>query len=70
MKLWRMMLISLCLLVSACTSTRDFYEAVYSTLQFHARAKNPQDNAPYHDRPVSFHQYQAERKVLLGPEGK
>ncbi len=65
MKLWRMMLISLCLLVSACTSTRDFYEAVYSTLQFHARAKNPPDNAPYLNRPVSYQQYEAEREVLL-----
>ena len=70
MKLWRMILISLCLLVSACTSIRDFYEAVYSSLQIHARAKNPQDNAPYQDRPVSFQQYQAERKALIGSEKK
>ena len=70
MKLWRMMLVSLCLLVSACTSTRDFYEAIYSALQFHAKAKNPPDNASYLDRPVSFQQYEAERKVLLGSEEK
>ncbi|MCR4346897.1 MAG: hypothetical protein NUV55_06820 [Sulfuricaulis sp.] len=70
MKLWRLMLIGLSLLVSACTSTRDFYEAVYSTLQFHARAKNPQDNATYQDRPVSFQQYQAERKALIDSRDK
>ena len=70
MKLWRLMLIGLSLLVSACTSTRDFYEAVYSSLQSHARAKNPQDNAPYQDRPVSFQQYQAERESLLESRDK
>ena len=70
LKLRRMILISLCLLVSACTSTRDFYEAVYSSLQIHARAKNPPDNAPYLNRPVSFQQYQAEREVLIGSEKK
>lgn len=70
MKLWRVMLISLCLLVSACTSMRDFYEAVYNTLQLHAKAKNPPDNTPFLDRPVSFQQYEAERKTLLESQGK
>jgi hypothetical protein len=70
MKLWRMMLISLCLLVSACTSTRDFYRAVYNTLQIHAKVKNPSDNAAFPDRPVSFQQYEAERGTLLEPQGK
>lgn len=70
MKLWRMMLISLCLLVSACTSTRDFYRAVYNTLQLHTKAENPPDNAPFPDRPVSFQQYEAEREMLLEPQGK
>ena len=70
MKLLRLMLIGLSLLVSACTSTRDFYEAVYSSLQIHARAKNPPDNAPYLNRPVSYQQYQAERKALIGSEKK
>jgi len=70
MKLRCMMLISLCLLVSACTSTRDFYKAVYNTLQLHAKAENPPDNAPFLDWPVSFQQYEAERKTLLEPQGK
>jgi hypothetical protein len=70
MKLWRMMLISLCLLVSACTSTRDFYRAVYNTLQLHAKVKNPSDNAAFPDQPVSFQQYEAEREMLLEPQGK
>ena len=70
MKLWRMMLISLCLLVSACTSTRDFYKAVYNTLQLHAKVKNPPDNALFGDWPVSFQQYEAEREMLLEPQGK
>ena len=70
MKLWRMMLISLCLLVSACTSTRDFYKAVYNTLQLHAKVKNPPDNALFGDWPVSFQQYEAERELLLEPQGK
>ena len=70
MKLWRMMLISLCLLVSACTSTRDFYRAVYDTLQLHAKVKNPPDNALFGDWPVSFQQYEAEREMLLEPQGK
>ena len=70
MKLWRMMLISLCLLISACTSTRDFYRAVYDTLQLHAKVKNPPDNALFEDRPVSFQQYEAERERLLEPQGK
>jgi hypothetical protein len=70
MKLWRIMLISLCLLVSACTSTRDFYKAVYNTLQLHAKVKNPSDNALFEDRPVSFQQYEAERERLLEPQGK
>ncbi|WP_424206218.1 hypothetical protein [Sulfuricaulis sp.] len=64
------MLISLCLLVSACTSTRDFYEAVYNTLQFYAKDKNPSDNATFPDQPVSFQQYEAERKRLLESQGK
>jgi hypothetical protein len=70
MKLWRMMLISLCLLVSACTSTRDFYKAVYNTLQLHAKVKNPSDNATFPVWPVSFQQYEAEREMLLEPQGK
>ena len=70
MKLWRMMLISLCLLVSACTSTRDFYRAIYDTLQLHAKVKNPPDNALFGDWPVSFQQYEAERELLLEPQGK
>ena len=66
-----MMLISTCLLVSACTSMRDFYEAAYNTLQLHATAKNPPDNAPFLDhRPVSFQQYEAERKTLLESQDK
>ena len=70
MKLWRVMLISLCLLVSACTSMRDFCEAAYNTLQLQAKARNPSDNAPFLDRPVSFQQYEAERKTLLESQGK
>lgn len=70
MKSWRMILISLCLLVSACTSTRDFYEAVYSTLQFHAKAENPPDNTSHLDRPMSFQQYEAEREALLESRDK
>ncbi len=70
MKLCRIMLISLCLLVSACTSTRDFYRAVYDTLQLHAKVKNPSDNALFVDRPMSFLQYEAERETLLEPQGK
>ncbi|HSD96014.1 MAG TPA: hypothetical protein VLB06_02620 [Sulfuricaulis sp.] len=65
-----MMLISLCLLVSACTSTRDFYEAVYNTLQLHAKTGNPPDKAQFLDWPVSFKQYEAERKTLLESQGK
>jgi len=65
-----MMLISLCLLVSACTSTRDFYEAVYNTLQFYSKDKNPSDSATFPDQPVSFQQYEAERKTLLESQGK
>jgi hypothetical protein len=65
MKRWRMMLLSVCLLVSACSSTRDFYEAVYNTLQLQAKTKNPPDNSPYIDWPVSFQQYEAERESLL-----
>jgi len=64
------MLISLCLLVSACTSTRDFYRAVYDTLQLHAKVKNPPDNTLYSDWPMSFQQYEAERKTLLESQGK
>ena len=70
MKLWRMMFISLCLLVSACTSTRDFYEAVYSSLQFHAKIENPRDNTPYLDRPLNYQQYEAEREALLESRDK
>jgi hypothetical protein len=70
MKLWRVMLISLCLLVSACTSTRDFYRAVYDTLQLQAKGKDPPDNAQFPDRPVSFQQYEAERKTLLESQSK
>lgn len=70
MKLRRVLLISLCLLVSACTSMRDFYEAAYNTLQFHAQAKNQPNNAPFLDRPVSFQQYEGERKMLLESQGK
>ena len=65
-----MMLISLCLLVSGCTSTRDFYKAVYNTLQFYAKDKNPSDSATFPDQPVSFQQYEAERKTLLESQGK
>lgn len=70
MKHWRMMLISLSLLVPACASTRDFYEAVYSTLQFHAEARNPPENAPYQSQPMSFQQYEDEREALLAPRDK
>jgi hypothetical protein len=70
MKLWRIMLISLCLLASACTSTRDFYRTVYDTLQLHAKVKNPSDNALFEGRPMSFQQYEAERDRLLEHQGK
>jgi hypothetical protein len=70
MNLSRIILIGLCLLVSACTSTRDFYRAVYNSLQLHAKVKNPPDNAMFEDRPVSFQQYEAERETLLEPQGK
>ena len=70
MKLWRLMLIGLCLSITACTSTRDFYEAVYSSLQFHTNAKNPPDNASYLDRPMSFQQYEDEREALLESRDK
>lgn len=70
MKLWRLMLLILCLSVSACTSTRDFYEAVYSSLQFHTNTRNPPDSAPYLDRPMSFQQYEAEREALLESRDK
>ena len=65
-----MMLISLCLLVSGCTSTRDFYEAVYNTLQLRAKTEKSPDKAPYLDWPVSFKQYEAERKTLLESQGE
>ena len=65
-----MMLICLCLLVSGCTSTRDFYEAVYNTLQLRAKTANPPDKAQFLDWPVSFQQYEAERKALLESQGK
>ena len=65
-----MMLFCLCLLVSGCTSTRDFYEAVYNTLQLHAKDKNLPDNATFPDQPVSFQQYEAERKTLFESQGK
>jgi len=65
-----MMLISLCLLVSACTSTRDFYRTVYNTLQFYSKDKNPPDSLTFPDQPVSFQQYEAERKMLLESQGK
>ena len=67
MKLSRMMFFSLCLLVSACASTRDFYEAVYNTLQIQAKVKNPPDNPLFEGWPVSFQQYEAEREMLLEP---
>jgi len=70
MKRWRMTLISLSLLVSACASTRDFYEAVYSALQIHAEARNPPDNPPYQDQPMSFQQYEDEREALLESRDK
>ncbi len=70
MKLWRLMLLILCLLIPACTSTRDFYEAVYSSLQFHTNTRNPPDSAPYLDRPMSFQQYEAEREALLESRDK
>lgn len=70
MKIWRLMLLILCLLVSACTSTRDFYEAVYSSLQFHTNTRNPPDSAPYLDRPMSFQQYEDEREALLESRDK
>lgn len=70
MKLWRMMLVCLCLLVSACASTRDFYEAVYNTLQLQAMARNPPDDSPFVNWPVSFQQYEAERESLLEPRDK
>jgi hypothetical protein len=70
MKLWRLMLLILCLSVSACTSTRDFYEAVYSSLQFHTNTRNPPDSAPYLDRPMSFQQYEDEREALLESRDK
>jgi hypothetical protein len=70
MKLWRLMLLILCLLIPACTSTRDFYEAVYSSLQFHTNTRNPPDSAPYLDRPMSFQRYEAEREALLESRGK
>jgi hypothetical protein len=65
-----MMLICLCLLVSGCTSTRDFYEAVYNTLQLRAKTENPPDKAQFLDWPVSFQQYEAERKKLLESQGQ
>jgi len=65
MMLWRMMLISVCLLVSACASTRDFYEAVYNTLQLEAKKNSTPDNSPFVDWPVSFQQYEAERETLI-----
>ncbi len=70
MKPWRMMLIGLCLLASACTSTRDFYRAVYDTLQLHAKVRNPPDNALFADQPMSYQQYEAERGALLESQGK
>lgn len=70
MKIWRLILLSLCLSVSACTSTRDFYEAVYSSLQFHTNTRNPPDSAPYLDRPMSFQQYEEEREALLESRDK
>jgi uncharacterized protein YjiK len=69
-KLWRLMLFCLILPVSACTSTRDFYEAVYNTLQLHAEVNNPPNNAPFVDRPVSFLQYEAEREMLFESHDK
>ncbi|MDH3310251.1 MAG: hypothetical protein OEM48_06275 [Gammaproteobacteria bacterium] len=69
-KLWRIMLISLCVLLSACASARDFYEAVYNTLQLHAEANNPPDNSPFLDQPVSFRQYEAEREALFKSQEK
>ena len=70
MKIWRLMLIGLCLSISACTSTRDFYETVYSSLQFHTNTRNAPDNAPYLDRPMSFQQYEDEREALLEPRDR
>lgn len=70
MKIWRLMLLILCLSITACTSTRDFYEAVYSSLQFHTNTRNPPDSAPYLDRPMSFQQYEDEREALLESRDK
>ena len=67
---WRALLIGLCLLAPACSSTRDFYEAVYHALQVRAKAKDPPDAQPFPDRPMSFQQYEAERKALLEPPDK
>jgi hypothetical protein len=65
-----MMLICVCLLVSACTSTRDFYRTVYNTLQIYSKDKNPPDSATFPYQPVSFQQYEVERKTLLESQGK
>jgi hypothetical protein len=70
MKLWRLMLLILCLSITACTSTRDFYETVYSSLQFQTNTRNAPDSAPYLDRPMSFQQYEDEREALLEPRDK
>ncbi len=70
MKIWRLMLLILCLSIAACTSTRDFYEAVYSSLQFHTNTRNPPDSVPYLDRPMSFQQYEDEREALLESRDK
>lgn len=70
MKLWRLMLLISCLSVAACTSTRDFYETVYSSLQFQTNTRNAPDSALYLDRPMSFQEYEAEREALLESRDK
>ena len=70
MNIRRMILIGLCLLISGCTSTRDFYRTVYNTLQFYSKDKNPPDSTMFPDQPVSYQQYEAERKTLLESQGK
>ncbi len=70
MKIWRLMLLIFCLSFTACTSTRDFYETVYSSLQFQTNTRNAPDSAPYLDRPMSFQEYEAEREALLESRDK
>ncbi len=56
-------------LLTGCANIDDFYNVTYETLRANARSANPPEDTPFQRRPMTYREYEAERRRQLEADG-